>query len=118
MEPFDPTEMDPSLLTAPTVTENPYNPLAYGSKLGYNQFKFDIGQPGVFLCQRVQPLPLLPGHLCQLHWLLHIQCLFCKCVNLKYQCNHRDDRCEEHPFRLWALSIWIQLQERIREQDL
>ena len=49
MEPFDPTEMDPSLLTAPTVTENPYNPLAYGSKLGYNQFKFNIGQPGVFL---------------------------------------------------------------------
>ena len=49
MEPFDSAEMDPNLLTAPTVTENRNNPLASGSKLGHGQFKFDIGQPGVFL---------------------------------------------------------------------
>ena len=49
MEPLDPTEMDPALLTPPTVTENANQPLSSGNKLGYNQFKFDIGQPGVFL---------------------------------------------------------------------
>ena len=49
MEPLDPSAMDPYLLTSPTVTENTNEPLASGNKVGYNQFKFDIGQPGVFL---------------------------------------------------------------------
>ena len=49
MEPLNPTEMDPALLTPPTVTENSNDPLASSNKLGYNQFKFNIGQPGVFL---------------------------------------------------------------------
>merc|ERR1712013_124022 len=49
MEPFNMTELDPSLLTAPTVTENLDQPLASGSKVNDNYFKFNAGQPGVFL---------------------------------------------------------------------
>jgi len=49
MEPLNLAEMDPSLLTSPTVTENAKEPLASSNKLGHDQFKFDIGQPGVFL---------------------------------------------------------------------
>ena len=49
MEPLNPVEMKPYLLTPPKVIENSNMPVSSSNKLGYGQYKFDIGHPGVFL---------------------------------------------------------------------